>query len=368
MNDTKIKIVVTAKMISGNFEPKFYPLIRMEEIESIHILRKSLGPELNKLHFHTLPKIVNFKIANIFITPIKLILLIKKIKPDFILSYHIIPHAFFAYFANKIMGIPFVVCQTGGLIQIQCDKNRLLKHLILHILKKAAFINVPGEFSKNYWVKSGVNAEKINILHSVIDTAKFYNKKESKIYDFIYVGGLIRRKRVDKIIRSFAVLYKQYSKCDNLKLLIVGKGNEEHNLKNLCQELNLNEHVIFYGFSDKVEELLNKVKIFIMSSEIEGLPVALMEAMACELTVIAPDIYNIQQAIQNNYNGFLVTDNLDVSLTEKMKFAYLNYESNKMLRENARKTIIEEHSVESAVVKWEKIITKLKKSNRYSHF
>jgi glycosyltransferase involved in cell wall biosynthesis len=357
----KINIAVTAKMISGNFEPKFYPLIEMERISSIHILRKTSGPELDKLQYHLLPSLTKFKIGNAIISPFKLIFLIQKIKPDFILSYHIIPHAFFAYFASLLTGKPFIVGQTGGLIQKQCEKNWLLKFWVVSVLKKATFLNVPGEFSKRYWIKNGINPQKINILHSVIDTSKFYNLQRTKEFDFIFVGALIKRKRVDKIIKSFSFLHKENLENANTpKLLIVGAGPEETNLKDLCKKLNLiiNRDVIFFGFSKDIVNLLNKSKIFVMASETEGLPVALMEAMACELTVIAPDVDNIKQAV-NIHNGFLLENSHVSNLTEIMKTAFLNYEKHVDLRVNARKTIIDEHSVKSAQKKWDKIFCSL---------
>lgn len=348
-----MNIIVSAKMRPGNFEPKFYPFIDMDIISKIYIVRKERGPDLDKVEYIVLPSICRFTFFNLIFTPFILAYQTRKKKAKLILSYHIVPHAFFAFFAGLITRTPFIIGQTGGKIELLCKRNSIIRTITKLILKKAAFINVPGEPSKQVWVSMGIDSPKINILHSVIDTKKFKSANQSKEYDYIFVGALIKRKRVDLIIEAFAKVLENHP---NASLLIVGDGEEKDSLELKAKELGIDQKIEFFGYTRDINSLLNKAKISVMASEVEGLPVAMMEAMACELIVIAPDVFNISQAVKHKETGFLIEEINASQLAQLLDYTLTNYDSLGYIRINARKKIIAEHSVESAVKKWRIIL------------
>ena len=92
-----------------------------------------------------------------------------------------------------------------------------------------------------------------------------------------------------------------------------------------------------------------------MFSTMEGLPVALMEAMSCQKLVIAPAVDNIPTVLIDKKTGYLLKKNDFTKLKERMMYAYENYDKLGNLRENARKKIVDEYSYENAIKKWQKI-------------
>ena len=77
---------------------------------------------------------------------------------------------------------------------------------------------------------------------------------------------------------------------DKIKYFIVGKGQLKEHLENLISDMNLQNQVTLLGFRTDVLELCKSADIFIFPSRQEGLPVALMEAMACKTMVLCSAI------------------------------------------------------------------------------
>jgi glycosyltransferase involved in cell wall biosynthesis len=120
--------------------------------------------------------------------------------------------------------------------------------------------------------------------------------------DFIFMstGQLSVRKNHEVVIRALAQI-------DNpkVKYLIVGFGELEDKLKSLANELNIRERVVFADYRGDVKELLHAVDAYAFPSRQEGLPVALMEAMAVGLPVVCSRIRGNVDLIENGKGGYL---------------------------------------------------------------
>jgi len=93
----------------------------------------------------------------------------------------------------------------------------------------------------------------------------------------------------------------------NFHYLIVGNGESEQKLKKAVNELMLQDKVSFLGFRRDVPELLAASDVFILTSRREGLPKALMEAMAVGLPIIATDVRGNRDLVKSGENGYLVS-------------------------------------------------------------
>jgi glycosyltransferase involved in cell wall biosynthesis len=223
-------------------------------------------------------------------------------------------------------------------------------------LNNASYINTPGEQSKQYWISQGITSP-INVLHSTIDTNKFISDDNiDKIYDFIFVGRLDPVKRIPLILQAIAKLYEIKKSTDLIKVAIIGDGPSKIELRNMVNQLGLTEVVDFLGFNSNVLPWLQKSKIFVMNSESEGLPVALMEAMSAELICVVPNINNIPSVVSEQITGFLFDKDNQAEFFDKLKFAYENYNSLTEMKRNARNKIIAEYSYAVAISKWKQIL------------
>jgi len=117
----------------------------------------------------------------------------------------------------------------------------------------------------------------------------------------ITVGELNANKNHIQALKTLSKLTKT-----NFHYLIVGTGESEQKLKKAVNELMLQDKVSFLGFRRDVPELLAASDVFILTSRREGLPKALMEAMAVGLPIIATDVRGNRDLVKSGENGYLV--------------------------------------------------------------
>ena len=136
--------------------------------------------------------------------------------------------------------------------------------------------------------------------------------------DFVLlsVGELIPCKNHEVVIRAMSVL-KQNSELNPIQLVICGQGTYESDLKRLAEELRVSDHVRFLGYRNDISELCNCADLFVFMSHQEGLPIALMEAMACGLPVVCSNIRGNTDLIADGVTG-LIADNTPEKLAESI--------------------------------------------------
>lgn len=152
-----------------------------------------------------------------------------------------------------------------------------------------------------------------------IDLKKFnagYVNKEQKrkeigvsADDFVLlsVGELIPRKNHEIVIRALSVL-KQLDKLNHIEYVICGRGAYETDLRKLAEGLDVADHVHFLGYRNDISEICNCADLFVFMSHQEGLPVALMEAMACGLPAVCSNIRGNTDLIEDGVTGLLANN------------------------------------------------------------
>jgi len=135
----------------------------------------------------------------------------------------------------------------------------------------------------------------------------FYNevsmedvREEGRI---IAVGRLHRQKRFDRLIEAFSLVAEKYPEWH---IDVFGEGNEKENLQNLIDKKGLNNRVVLHGNTNKINEEYLKSQFFVLSSDYEGFPMVLLEAMNNGLPVVSTNCpYGPSDIIRNEENGLL---------------------------------------------------------------
>lgn len=115
----------------------------------------------------------------------------------------------------------------------------------------------------------------------------------------------VRQKRQDVLFEAFELFCQKH---DNYILVLYGDGPDEVILRKMVADLGLNDRVVFRGVSTTVVEDIVNAQIFVLSSDYEGLPNALLEAMAIGLPCISTDCSpgGARMIIENGENGLIV--------------------------------------------------------------
>lgn len=190
------------------------------------------------------------------------------------------------------------------------------------------------------------------LLHTGIDPSFFRNleskdrlrlkwnlRKDDLVV--LTVCNLVKHKGVHVLIEALGDLQKCMPNS-RIRLLVVGEGPEERNLKKQSSNLGLGENAIFLGSRTRKEllELYNIADLFVLASYSEGLPFVLLEAMACETMCISTPVGDIGKVIRMGYNGFLVKTGDSTDLADRMKEALsLQAERKFVIRVRARETV-----------------------------
>jgi glycosyltransferase involved in cell wall biosynthesis len=136
-----------------------------------------------------------------------------------------------------------------------------------------------------------------------VDLNRFSSRDGPYSYDIVSVGQLIERKRMHVLIRALSILRDQGTR---LRVGILGQGPDEAKLRALTKELELEAQVDFLAYRDDVETVLQSARIFALASAWEGVPFALMEAMAVGLVPVVTDVGTISDWVRHNQNGKLL--------------------------------------------------------------
>jgi len=170
----------------------------------------------------------------------------------------------------------------------------------------------------------------------------------------VALGRLVPLKGFDLLLKAFA-----RSRYDDWSLVIIGEGHERRNLEILIKQLDLETHVYLPGRIKEPNNILMQADLFVLSSQYEGFPNALLEAMSCGLAVISFDCPSGPGVlIINGENGILVPPmNVDRLSAAMIKLMY-DEDLRKKLGGRAR-NVVDEFSVKKIMRMWDELINKV---------
>jgi len=198
------------------------------------------------------------------------------------------------------------------------------------VIEKVGYAQKQKEIeSKTLLIQNGIDVERVrnNAL------SKKLERKEFGIGGGDFVIGAVGRldliKSYDVLIRSFYVfinkIQSEKSKLNrDVKLCIVGDGSQREELKILVQRLGILNRVIFVGQRVDAHRFYPLFDCFVLSSESEGLSIALLEALCFGLPIITTNRGLRHDVIVDRQNGFLVSVKDEEALTRAMLGLYSN--------------------------------------------
>ena len=130
-----------------------------------------------------------------------------------------------------------------------------------------------------------------------------------------YVAEIIENKNQTMLLDALTLIRE---KVPNTKLMLIGPVHDNGELEKLIAERNLREQVMLLGWRDDVPALLHSSDIYVASSKSEGLGLNLIEAMACDLPVVASRNRGHAETVDHGINGFLVEVNDSRAMAEKV--------------------------------------------------
>lgn len=176
----------------------------------------------------------------------------------------------------------------------------------------------------------------------------------------IAVGRLDYQKGHDRLIEAWAMVQRS-DKYNDWQLDIFGQGEWHDMLQQMIDERGLQRSVRLNAPTKKIGEEYAKSSLLVMSSNYEGFPMVMIEAMACGLPVVSFDYKcGPKDIIQDGVNGLLVSNGDIEGLANAMMRVMGDEVLRRQLSENARK-VVETYSEEVVMSQWVNLFTSLKK-------
>ena len=227
---------------------------------------------------------------------------IQKYEPDVVISF-IADHNIVSCISNIGLKSKVIVCERN-------DPRKRPQRKLMRWIRNICYYLADGyvfqtEEERQYFKNKRILNDSIIILNP-IDIEKLPDisdwPREKKI---AVIGRLTEQKRVENIIYAFS---DPDVKDSGFELYILGEGDLSDKLKKISDELNISDKVHFIGRIDNVTEYIKKMQIYIMASDFEGMPNALIEAMSMGLACIATDcpVGGPKALVQSGRNGILI--------------------------------------------------------------
>lgn len=210
---------------------------------------------------------------------IKLRMLIKKLKPDAVIIFGTLVVAYLAVLGLRM---PIMGCERGD----PNSYNRKLRSRVVRAYKRFSILTFQTPMARDGYPeladkKSYVIPNPCFLADSDNEVTEINRKKE-----VVSVGRLVEEKGYEMLIRAFVSIHHLHPEY---KLIIYGDGPQKELLANLIAENEASEYVFLPGKTDKVKQNIQNASLFVLSSDYEGIPNTLLEAMCLGVPVVTTD-------------------------------------------------------------------------------
>jgi len=278
---------------------KIAPISNQKKVKNIFLVRNR-PLEYEKIRSFTPPRILNILILReIYKFFAGLYLCIFK-KVDYVCGIFLRPHVIFAFILGKLFQKPFIPILIGNDVDFCLKHNRIFRNLLL----KAHYLGVRGTHSKNRINAVVKNEQKIFIHHNIyplnLEPKGVQTKKD---IDVLCIADFSKVKRVDIFLD---VLVQLREKRPSISAVMLGGGWKGFIYKTKTKKMKLTNNVRFKGKVENVASYLDRSRVFLMTSQAEGLPMSMLEAMSAGVPCVVPNVGDIPDIALDGKNAFVV--------------------------------------------------------------
>jgi len=339
----KMLTFLANRLVKGNFDVSVYTYASNEEPTYKLHDKITLIKENRVSHNYLFRR---------FIELFKVVKMIHRQKPDVVISF-LTNSNVFSIIGTRFTKIPVIISERGD---PRAEKGLLAK------IKQSFFSLAEGavfqtEGAKNFFPNKLQNRSTI-IPNPVLMPDIKIQKWEDRKNEIYFVARFdIKQKRQDIMIKAFAKIAARYP---DMILVFYGDGDDIDRINELVVNYNLKGRVVFKGKVNNIIDQISTSKIFVLTSDFEGIPNALIEAMSLGLPCVSTDCEpgGARLLIKNGINGILVPKADIDAIANSIAFFIENSEIADKLG-NKAKDICNDFSPENIEKAWVKYIEKI---------
>jgi colanic acid/amylovoran biosynthesis glycosyltransferase len=217
-------------------------------------------------------------------------------------------------------------------------------------VERAQFVLCISDYCRSQVMKICAPAhwDKLHVLRLGVDPNVFapdHSAGDASVVEIVCVGRLVATKGQLVLLRAIAELLERGYP---LRLRLVGDGADRHTLQAFIREHQLESSIILEGARnhEATQRLLGQADIFVLASFAEGLPVALMEAMAMEIACVSTYVGAIPELIRDGLDGLLVPPSSHEGLVTAIERLMVDLELRRSLATSGRARVLEFYNLE----------------------
>lgn len=287
-------------------------------------------------------------------------------RSDVIIGYFLVPNGLCALLTARLLGRSAVYQNTvgpteiigGGVLTDNKILERLrwrswtLEQLTFAAVRRFDAVVVRGQRGIEY-LNSRCLTLRPEVIVGSVDCERFSPGRYERCYDLITVARLVEIKQLDRILQ---VVRRLRHHRPDVSAVIVGDGPLLHDLRRQADALGVRENVSFLGRVNDVEKLLARARVFILTSRMEGLSIALAEAMACGVPVVVSDVGELGELVENGVTGWRVApDDVD-GYAERVLHLLESPGEWQRLSAAARHRVLDHNSLNSVALRWSSLL------------
>ena len=251
--------------------------------------------------------------------------------------------------------------------------RRIIAHRILAKFTDA-IVTPSFQMREDFSAIYSIPQKKIQVIYNGLDLKETVPspghiqdklRKEFGLNKSDFVIGLVARfdpvKNIPLLLKSFSIVL---SRIPEARLLLVGYGAEENNLRNISGSLGIEARTIFTGKRNDVPDILRLMDIYVQPSHYEGMCVALIEAMACGLATIATEAGGNSEVLEHGKCGRLVNTDNAQAMAKEIHNLYLDTEKRRLLGKKARQHVINKFQISDMTKEYSSLFRKIAAKGR----
>jgi glycosyltransferase involved in cell wall biosynthesis len=312
-------VVLTGTFHSKNWiDAHLVPLVTCSSVKHVYIVSNNMNYDVKGLTVITPRSALSRLIGATSARLVTFLICSLKNRPDYIGGFHILFNGTLAILFANILRCRSIYFSGGGITETLNSgktENNFFKFLngrdefltstICKIISNATAVITMGKGAKLFFTANGIENNNIHVISGAIDENKFFpiNDNREKIYDLVLTARLSKVKQVNLLLDILANLKIQNIQCNTL---IIGDGPLLNDLKAYAESLGVCSMVNFVGHQDDVLNWLQQSKVYILTSQSEGLSLSMLEGLKVGLPAIVPNVGDLSDVLIDGYNGFLI--------------------------------------------------------------
>jgi len=285
--------------------------------------------------------------------------------PDFVGGFHLVLNGITAAIVGPLAGARSMYFCVGGPPETQdggvhSQDNPFAKmetidggveKRLLKIVSNFDAVITMGTRAVTFFQSGGINTT-FHVVSGGIDSHRFAVADAPRSIDLILTGRLVPIKRIDVFLEAVRCMTER---LPDVRAAIVGDGKLRTELQHTAAALGIQHNVTFAGHQEDVQDWLRRAKVFVLTSDSEGLSLSMMEAMMSGLPAVVSDVGDLGDLVESGVNGYLVPRRSPELFAERLVELLSDAEKLDAFSQAARRSALR-YETQATIGRWDDIL------------